>query len=118
MQTLVAFARDENLVAATISGIGAVSDAEVGVYEIAARDYKRLRYGDAEVLSLLGNVSVAEEGPRVHAHVTLGMRDGTAHGGHLFEAHVSATLEVFVRELGAELRRAMDEEIGLPLIRP
>jgi predicted DNA-binding protein with PD1-like motif len=59
---------------------------------------------------------VTDEGPRVHAHVTLGRRDGSASGGHLFEATVSATLELFVREEPGELRRVPDEHVGLPLL--
>jgi uncharacterized protein len=54
---------------------------------------------------------------QVHAHVVVGRADGTAHGGHLLEAHVWPTLEVVLTEAPAHLRRELDEETGLPLIR-
>src|SRR5919106_1187106 len=68
-----------------------------------------------EVLSLLGNVAVHEGKPAVHAHVVVGKRDGTAHGGHLLEAHVRPTLEVIVVESPKHLYRERDDETGLPL---
>lgn len=57
-----------------------------------------------------------EVGPRVHAHVTLGKRDGSAVGGHLFEGHVGTTLELFVLRFDAELRRVQDEATGAALL--
>jgi len=57
-----------------------------------------------------------ENGPKVHAHVVVGKADGTAHGGHLLEAHVWPTLEVTVTESPVHLRRKSDPETGLALI--
>ena len=53
----------------------------------------------------------------MHAHVVVGKRDGTAHGGHLLEAHVRPTLEVIVVESPRHLHRHHDKETGLALIR-
>ena len=69
-----------------------------------------------EALSLVGDVSVEDGKPRIHAHVVVGKRDGSAHGGHLLEAHVWPTLEVVLTEPPAHLRRRIDPETGLPLI--
>ena len=43
--------------------------------------------------------------------------NGTAHGGHLMEAHVRPTLEVILVESPQHLRRQTDAESGLALIR-
>ena len=68
-------------------------------------------------MSLVGNITLEENGePKVHAHVVVGRRDGTAHGGHLLEAHVRPTLEVILIESPAPLRRKMNAEVGLALI--
>jgi hypothetical protein len=48
--------------------------------------------------------------------VSLGKRDGSAIGGHLFEGQTGATLEIFVREEPGELRRVPDAVAGLPLL--
>ena len=71
------------------------------------------------MLSLIGDIASKENGePQVHAHVVVGKRDGTAHGGHLMEARVWPTLEVIVVESPKHLCRKFDEETGLALIDP
>ena len=89
----------------------------VGFYNPERKDYDRLPVDeDTEVLAFLGNLSVTDEGPRVHAHVTLSRRDGSALGGHLFGGRISATLELFIDEEPGELRRVPDPGAGLPLL--
>lgn len=103
--------------AARLQGIGAFSDAVLGCYDRDRQDYERIPVEhEAEVLALLGNLTTMDRGPRVHAHVTLSRRDGSALGGHLFEGRVGATLEVFVMEVPGEVHREVDEEVGLPLM--
>ena len=43
-------------------------------------------------------------------------RDFQATGGHCFEAHVSATIELMVRTYEARIERHRDEAIGLHLM--
>jgi predicted DNA-binding protein with PD1-like motif len=52
----------------------------------------------------------------LHAHVVVGKRDGTAHGGHFLNGRVWPTLEMVVTETPAHLRRRKDDETSLPLI--
>jgi predicted DNA-binding protein with PD1-like motif len=35
------------------------------------------------VLSLVGDITVENDKPKVHAHVVVGKADATAHGGHV-----------------------------------
>lgn len=117
IEGLTAFARDQGIEAARLHGIGAFVDAELGFFDRDHKDYDRFRVEqETEVLAFVGNLSLGDEGPRAHAHVTLGRRDGTAVGGHLFEGRVGATLELFVIETGGELSRVPDPETGLPLL--
>jgi len=117
MEALASFAGSEGIRAAEISGIGAFESALIGFYNLEAKEYDRIPVDEeTEVLSLLGNLSIADDEPRVHAHVSLGRGDGSAMGGHLFEGRCGATLELFVREEPGELRRAADPDVGLPLL--
>jgi predicted DNA-binding protein with PD1-like motif len=119
MTRLGEFADAEGLSAASIQGIGALSDVTLGYFDWAARDYERVHVGEqVEVLSLLGDVALADGKPQVHAHIVVGKRDGSAHGGHLMEGHVRPTLELIVTETPVHLRKRVDAVSGLALIDP
>jgi predicted DNA-binding protein with PD1-like motif len=49
-----------------------------------------------ELLSLIGDVALKDGEHQVHAHAAVGKQDGTAHGGHLLQAHVRPTCELVV----------------------
>lgn len=117
VDALTSLAAEEGITAAEVSGIGAFESAVIGFYNVEAQEYDRIPVEEeTEVLSLLGNLSVTDEGPRVHAHVSLGRRGGSALGGHLFEGRCGATMEIFVREEPGELRRVAEQHAGLPLL--
>lgn len=117
---LLAYARERGLTAARFSAIGAFSEVTLGYFDWQARDYKKIPLAQqVEVLSLLGDVALDEKGgPKVHAHVVVGLADGTTRGGHLIAARVRPTLEVVLIESPARLQRRHDPESGLALIRP
>lgn len=113
------FARAESLAAAQITGVGAFAHATVGWFDRQAKDYVRIEIDrQCEVLSLVGDIAQADEGPQVHVHVVLGLSDGTTRGGHLLAGEVWPTLEVMVRESPAQLRKTSHPELGLALIDP
>jgi len=108
----------EQLNAASFTAIGAFADVVLGYFDVGRREYVRIPLREqVEVLALTGNVAEAQGQPTVHAHVVVGRADGTAHGGHLLEAHVRPTLEVVLVESPDHLRRTIDEATGLALLR-
>jgi len=114
---LLAFSSSRGIAAASFTGIGAFQRVTLGYFEPQKRDYLHIPITEqVEVLSLLGNLAIGDDGPKLHAHVVVGKRDGTAHGGHLIEAHVRPTLEVVLVETPAHLRRRSDPATGLALI--
>jgi predicted DNA-binding protein with PD1-like motif len=70
-----------------------------------------------ELLSLIGDIAREGTEPRIHAHMILGRRDNTAHGGHLIEARVRPTCELVPTESPVHLQKRIDPESGLALIR-
>ncbi|MGI8577948.1 MAG: PPC domain-containing DNA-binding protein [Nocardioidaceae bacterium] len=111
------FAREQELTAAQVTAIGAFERATVGWFYRQAKQYRPIQVDEqCEVLSLLGDVALGPDGPQLHLHAVLGLRDGTARGGHLLEGHVWPTLEVIIRETPAELRKTDRPDIGLALI--
>ena len=119
MNGLLAFARKHKLVAGQLTGIGAVSDAVIGYFDPRTKTYLRNHEkGQAEVLSLTGNLALDDNKPFFHVHVSLGRRDGSARGGHLFEATVRPTVELVLTAYPKPVRRKIDAETGLPLLDP
>lgn len=114
---LEGFAAAQDLTAAEFSGLGAFSQAVLGFFDMDKRDYERIAVDEqVEVLTLVGNVAEHESKPKLHPHVVLGRRDGSAMGGHLLQATVRPTLEIMLTESPRHLRRSLDDRTGLPLI--
>jgi len=117
MSSLTAFARERQLTAARFTAIGAFRDATLGYFDWTSKSYEKIPVREqVEVLSLVGDVALEGDAPKVHAHVVVGKRDGSAHGGHLLDAHVRPTLEVMLTESPAHLQRLFDPASGLALI--
>jgi uncharacterized protein len=115
--SLLSFAKEQKLSAAEFTGLGALSGAVLGYFDWQKKEYDRIAIEEqVEVLNLTGNVALNDGEPKLHPHIVLGKRDGTAHGGHLLEGHVRPTLEIIVTESPAHLQRRSDPETGLALI--
>jgi uncharacterized protein len=114
---LLAFAEEHRITGASLTAIGAFEEATVAFFNPESKEYEKIPVREqAEVLTLAGNLARHGRDPKLHAHVVLGLRDGSTRGGHLVNARVRPTLEVTVIETPAHLRRRIDEATGLPLL--
>jgi len=114
---LLEFARANAIDAASFTGIGAFESVTLGYFDVQKHEYKRIEIDEqVEVVSLVGNIALGDNGPKLHAHVVVGKSDGTAHGGHLMEGRVRPTLEIVLVETPAHLKRRSDAATGLLLI--
>jgi predicted DNA-binding protein with PD1-like motif len=117
VRTLTGFAREHAVTAGHFTAIGAFSEATLGYFDRARKDYTRIPVrNQVEVLSLIGDIALDGGEPKLHAHAVLGTADGSTRGGHLLDAQVWPTLEVILTESPKHLRRKMDPEAGLALI--
>jgi uncharacterized protein len=118
--SLKKFVERENIHAASITAIGALSDVVLMYFNWDKKEYERIPIGEqVEVASLIGDVADDPHGKAsLHIHIVVGTRDGSAKAGHLDEAHVRPTLEVVVTESPAHLRKVKDADSGLALIDP
>jgi uncharacterized protein len=111
------FANEQRLLTSHFTAIGALSDAVVGFFNPAKKDYEPIAIREqVEVLSLAGDITIENDVPKIHAHIVVGKSDGSAHGGHLMEAHVFPTLELILEESPKFLKRRFDQETGFALI--
>ncbi len=117
LQALTDICETEQVRAGRLEAIGAVECARLAYYDQDRREYRYFELNrPLEITKLCGNVSIRDGAPMVHAHVTLGDRDGTAFGGHLAPGTTVFACE-FVLEVfeGTEFVRGHDETTGLPL---
>ena len=96
MDTLTKFCKEKEILNAQLSGIGAVKAIELGAYDLGNSEYTRQYFDDAwELVSYQGNVTLKEDKPFIHAHITISNHDMNTRGGHLFEAKVAVVGEFF-----------------------
>jgi predicted DNA-binding protein with PD1-like motif len=116
---LLEFAERERLSAASFQAVGALSSVRLGWFNWESKQYESsVRLDEQmELLSLIGDVALKDGKPIVHAHAVIGKKDGTAHGGHLLEAHIRPTCEVVLTESPSHLQKHIDPQSGLALIR-
>ena len=111
---ILAVAQKEQITAASVSGIGAVSDLVVGLFDPKKKQFGENHFTDYyEVTALNGNLSVKDGAPYLHLHMSCADARGHMFGGHLTRATISLTGEIFIRVLNGSIGRTFDEETGL-----
>ena len=116
--SLLDVAKKEGLTLASVSGIGATDDFEVGVFDLARSDYERIRFGgNHEIVALAGNLTTKDGAPYIHLHITCAGEGGKIVGGHLFEAKISLTAEIFLHNVAGRADRLRDDTLGINKIR-
>lgn len=111
------FIKETDVKAATITGIGACSEVELGVYSVKKREYIKNKYeGEFEILSLLGNITREDEEPYVHIHIMISDCVGITVGGHLNKCIISGTCELRIDECENTYQRRVDDETGIKII--
>ena len=117
-KAITALANRERIEGASVTAIGAFSEAKVGWFDLAAKTYKPIGIGEqCEVLSLIGDIAQGDDGgASLHLHAVLGLQDGSVRGGHLISAKVRPTLEVTITEMVEHLRRKKRSDLGIALI--
>lgn len=119
MSGLTDFAIEHHIDDAHFTAIGAVNGATLAWLDPAAKIYHRIPVTEqAEVLSLIGDMTSFNGKPLVHMHAVLGRQDGTTIGGHVFELDVNPTLEVIVTVNATPLKRKPDDASGMKVIDP
>ena len=114
MATLTQFCKDNDIVNAQLSGIGAIKEIKLGAYDIDQQEYVTQDYkGIRELTSYQGNVLLKDGEPFIHAHITISDHSLNGKGGHLFEAKVAAVGEFILRKINADGKREFDSNIGL-----
>jgi uncharacterized protein len=117
MTALNEFATRHGVTCGHFTAIGALRELRLAWYDLARKQYKVIDVpGQAEALSVIGDVGVANDSVVVHCHIVVGLADGTTRGGHLVHALTSPTLEVTFTAEPTVPRKSFDEYSGLTLM--
>jgi hypothetical protein len=119
LSSLKSVAQAEDLAGSSFKAIGALSDVELGWFNWETKTYQTAikLQEQVELLSLIGDIALKDGQPQIHAHLAIGRKDGTAHGGHLLSATVRPTCEIVITESLKHLQKEIDPESGIALIR-
>lgn len=100
-----------------IEAIGAVQKARIGFYNQETRIYQFSCFDEPmEIVKLVGNISLKEGEPFVHAHITLSDSSGKSYGGHLATGTIVFACEFILQVFdGPVFNRGFDNETGLTL---
>lgn len=109
----------EHIALAEVSGIGAVNDVTLGVFNTEKFEYESQRFtGDMEIASCIGNVTQKDGEVYLHLHMVVGnVTKGLVHAGHLNQAKVSLTGEFILRTIDGQIGREYSPEVGLNLFK-
>ncbi len=98
-------------------GLGAAKKGALSFYDQQTHEYRVVEIDQPlEITGLVGNISMKDGAPFVHAHVTFADDAGRALGGHLAAGTIVFACEVTIEVLeGPILERVFDETTGLSL---
>ena len=106
----------ENIRLASVSALGAVDDATLGVFVVSEKQYHADRFtGDMEIVSLTGTVNTMDGEYYAHLHMGVSTVGGRMFGGHLTRAVVSITCEMVIRVIDGIVDRKHYPDPGVNL---
>lgn len=116
MASLLELEEKEKIRAAIVEGLGAADHVTFGVYDVERRQFDATQKDEPlEITSITGSMTRQDGKPYLHLHITVADRSGNAFGGHLNEARISGTCELFVTVLDGEIGRRKDDFSGTGL---
>ena len=98
IRSLIRFAREQEVDAALLTGIGSLAEVELGVGGGRDRLHRRSHLAEPlEACSLTGTLTLVDGEPFPHLHGSFARADHTLIGGHVYEAVASTVVELAVQ---------------------
>lgn len=119
VEQLKTFVREHNIRGGWVSGIGGLTAAELGFYNLDAKAYEWQVFDEPlELTNLTGNIAWNKDQPILHLHATVADSTFKSGGGHLKEAEVGGTVEILmvVWRNDKGFGRTGDSDTGLNLL--
>jgi hypothetical protein len=116
LEAIASVAKQSKISSGFFTLIGTLKKAKIGFYRDG--NYEPIEIdGPLEIVSCIGNVSIKEKMPIIHAHMAVSDEKGQTFGGHVLpECLISITGELMLVEaMGLKLERKFDEKTKLNL---
>lgn len=115
-ENIIKFALAQKLNSGVFYAIGALLEVEIGFYnlETHAYEFKTIKK-PLEIASMIGNLSYFENQPILHIHAVLSDENLNCFGGHVNNAVIGGTCEIYFTPLEVSLKRSVDTQTGLKL---
>lgn len=98
VRCLIQFAREQEVDAAVVTGIGSVSEVELGSGSSREREHRRSTIAEPlEACSLTGTLTLVDGEPFPHLHGSFARADHSVLGGHIYQAVCERGVEVAVQ---------------------
>ena len=109
-------AEAENIKLASVEALGALSEFNVGLFDVVEKKFHGNHFeGAYEVVSLTGTINTMNGEFYTHLHMSAADVNANVYGGHLVDATISATGEMVIRILDGKVDRKFSDEVGLNL---
>jgi predicted DNA-binding protein with PD1-like motif len=114
---LVELLKREGVGYASVTGLGAVRWVRLAYWNAVSREYEPHEVEEqVEVVSLVGNVTLRDEEPFLHLHISLGRHDLSMFGGHFLDAIAHPNFEVWIQREAGPVHRRVEAASGLALM--
>ncbi len=118
VESVKKFAQEQNIKFGTVTGIGAVNKAKIGLFNTETKEYQStILEEDMEIISLAGNITEMNGEPYIHLHIALANSEHNVKAGHLNMAVISSTGEIIIEAIDGYVDREFDDDIGLNLLK-
>ena len=117
LATIKQFCLKENIRSGFFTGIGVIDRLMLSYYDIHEKKYSdKLITKELEITNITGDVSQFLKDTIIHVHGNFSDDKYQVIGGHVKEAVVSATCEIYLRTFNSPMKRKRDEPTGLNLL--
>ncbi|MBM7624887.1 PPC domain-containing DNA-binding protein [Sporohalobacter salinus] len=117
IKSLTEIVKEKEIRAGKVTVIGAVKEATIAFYDQKKEEYNDKKFTkEMEIVNCIGNISLKDGEPIVHAHISFGDEEGNLFGGHLAKGTTVFASEYIIEEYAGEaFVRGYDDVTGLPL---
>ncbi len=113
-KSIESFFLETKLNGASVQGIGALEDPELGYLPPDTKFFDRKLFsGSWELVSFSGNLTYKEEKPFLHAHAIISGHNYAVVGGHFFDANVSVLCELVITPFQKRINRVENHTLGI-----